>query len=317
MKQGVISGEYSMGKFKSWPVVAGTLLALAVAAVPASAQRTFVSGSGTDSGSCSLAAPCRTFLYAVTQTPDHGEIAVLNTAGYGAVTITQSVSIVNPGGVEAGIAVGSGGTAITISAGASDIVALRGLTIEGAQIGARGIFVSTVGTLEIDNCVVRDFTGNAIDIEPTGTTVFRISNSIASDNGHDGILIAPSGGSGTASGVIDHVAASSNTANGIAIGGGSGPAVNISITNSLASGSGQNGIMVQSATVSVGNTTAANNGTGILASTSGTIQLTQTLVTGNTTGVSVSGGTVNTFTDNNIHLNTTNVSGTLTSVSYQ
>jgi Uma2 family endonuclease len=49
-----------------------------------------VSGSGTDSGTCTLAAPCRTFLYAVTQTPDHGEIAVLNTAGYGEVTITQS-----------------------------------------------------------------------------------------------------------------------------------------------------------------------------------------------------------------------------------
>jgi hypothetical protein len=305
-----------MGRFKSWLVVAGTLLALAVTAVPASAQRTFVSGSGTDSGNCPLAAPCRSFAYAVTQTPDHGEIAVLNTAGYGAVTITRSISIVNPGGVEAGIAVGSGGTAITISAGASDIVALRGLTIEGAQIGLRGIYLTSGGTLEIDNCVVRDFTGNAIDIEPTGTTVLRISNSIASDNGHDGILVVPSG-SGTASGVIDHVAVSSNAANGIAVSGASGPAVNISITNSVVSGNTQAGIIAQAATVSVGATTAANNGTGILANTSGTIQLTQSLVTGNTTGVNASAGAVDTFGDNNINLNTTNITGSLTSVAPQ
>ena len=43
---------------------------------PALAQntRTFVSGSGSDSGNCALTTPCRTFTYAITQTSAGGEI---------------------------------------------------------------------------------------------------------------------------------------------------------------------------------------------------------------------------------------------------
>lgn len=63
------------------------------------ASQTFVSGAGNDSGACGLAAPCRTFAYAITQTSVSGEIVILDSAGYGPVTITQSVTISNPGGV--------------------------------------------------------------------------------------------------------------------------------------------------------------------------------------------------------------------------
>jgi len=309
---------------------AGTLLVVALAAVPANAQatRTFVSGTGVDSGICARAAPCRTFAYVITQTIAHGEIAVLDTAGYGPLTISKSISIVNPGGVEAGIAATAGGTAVTITGLAtSDIVALRGLTIEGAQSGQTGIALTSGGTLEIDNCVVRDFVGtgtngagDAIYIAPaTGTTTtFRISNSIVAANGHDGILVSPAG-SGTAQGVIDHVAASGNTNNGIAIAGVTG-AVNVSITNSVASSNLSAGIFVQSAKATVSNTTASNNATGILATSSATVQLTQSLVAGNTTGVSITGspiGVVDTYVDNNINFNNTQVSGSMTTIAAQ
>src|SRR5215472_11211393 len=72
------------------------------------ANRTFVSGFGSDSNPCSLAAPCRSFAGAVAQTNAGGEIAVLDTAGYGTVTITKAISIVNEEGGEAGITVTSG-----------------------------------------------------------------------------------------------------------------------------------------------------------------------------------------------------------------
>jgi hypothetical protein len=64
-------------------------------------NRTFVSGNGSDNSPCSLTAPCRSVAGAIAQTSPGGEIAVLDTAGYGAVTITQAVSIINEEGVEA------------------------------------------------------------------------------------------------------------------------------------------------------------------------------------------------------------------------
>jgi hypothetical protein len=77
-----------MTKIASFPAIAGALLALGFSAVPAHAlaARTWVSGHGADSGACTLAAPCRTFAFALTQTASGGEIDVLDPAGYGPVT---------------------------------------------------------------------------------------------------------------------------------------------------------------------------------------------------------------------------------------
>jgi len=52
-------------------------------------NRIFVSGTGSDSNPCSLSALCRSFAGALAQTSPGGEIAVLDTADYGVVTITQ------------------------------------------------------------------------------------------------------------------------------------------------------------------------------------------------------------------------------------
>src|SRR5215469_1161281 len=117
---------------------AATLIAtIASSGAYALSNRTFVSGNGNDSNPCTIAAPCRSFAGALAQTSPGGEIAVLDTAGYGTVTISKAISIVNEEGVEAGVTVTSG-DAITINAGANDVVNLRGLTIVGAG-GANGI----------------------------------------------------------------------------------------------------------------------------------------------------------------------------------
>lgn len=86
-------------------IASGFGLLIMVAAIPAQAQanRTFVSGHGSDGNPCTLLAPCRSLAQAITQTNAGGEIAILDTAGYGALTITKSISIVNPEGVEGGI----------------------------------------------------------------------------------------------------------------------------------------------------------------------------------------------------------------------
>src|SRR5262249_17990548 len=95
---------------KRTALLSTTALVATIASTSAYAlsNRTFVSGSGNDANPCSLGAPCRSFAGAIAQTSPGGEIAVLDTAGYGAVTITHAVSIVNEEGVEAGITVTSG-----------------------------------------------------------------------------------------------------------------------------------------------------------------------------------------------------------------
>jgi hypothetical protein len=60
--------------------------------------RTYVSAaSGNDANDCNRLMPCRTFQVAHNATLANGEITVLDPGGYGAATITKSISIVNDG----------------------------------------------------------------------------------------------------------------------------------------------------------------------------------------------------------------------------
>jgi hypothetical protein len=180
-------------------VLATALSALVSAGASATANRTFVSGQGSDSNPCSLGAPCRSFAEAITQTNAGGEITVLDSAGYGAVTITQSVTITNPGGVEAGITTTPDENAITINATATATVTLRGLTLEGGGVGNNGIILSSTagGTLNIIDCVVKDFAGSGITITPFAsgnTQLFQyvvIANTFVLDNVLNGINLVP------------------------------------------------------------------------------------------------------------------------------
>src|SRR5437868_5411900 len=100
------------------------LLALGLSVSPAQAQlaRTFVSSAGNDANDCSRFASCRTFQAAHDKTFADGEITVLDPGGYGAVTITKSISIVNDGVGEAGALVSGGATGITVNAPAGAYV---------------------------------------------------------------------------------------------------------------------------------------------------------------------------------------------------
>src|ERR1700674_3515576 len=92
----------------------------------AQASRTWVSGVGDDANPCSRTAPCKTFAGAISKTANFGEIDVLDPGGFGALTITKSITI-DAEGVIAGVLV-SGTNGIVVSAGATDVVVIRGLT---------------------------------------------------------------------------------------------------------------------------------------------------------------------------------------------
>jgi hypothetical protein len=164
------------------------------------ASRTFVSGAGSDSGSCVLTAPCRTFAYAITQTSAGGEITILSSAGYGPATITQSITISNPGGFEAAITVNSGQNGVTITATSTASITLRGLTLLGGGVGSNGVVLNSGvgGSINIIDCIVKDFVANGIAIQPSGGTLTAlISDTYALNNGSGGINIAP-----TSSGIV-------------------------------------------------------------------------------------------------------------------
>src|SRR5215469_5067289 len=106
----------------------------------AQATRTWVSGVGDDANPCSRTAPCKTFAGAISKTAVGGEIDVLDPGGFGAVTITKSISI--EACCIAGVLV-SNVNGIVVQAPAGSNVVIRGITFEGLGTGLAGIkFIS-------------------------------------------------------------------------------------------------------------------------------------------------------------------------------
>src|SRR5215831_9553897 len=80
-------------------------LASSLFSVSAQARaRVFVASYGNDSNPCTFGSPCKTFQQAVNVVDDDGEVTAIDSAGFGPINITRSVTITSPPGVEAGIA---------------------------------------------------------------------------------------------------------------------------------------------------------------------------------------------------------------------
>ena len=216
----------------------------------AAAQRTFVSSGGVDNPLCSLASPCRGFAAALLATLPNGEVIVLDSAGYGVVTISQAVSIISPPGVYAGISVFTG-DGITVSAGPGDKVVLRGLTING-QGGTNGIHVTSGAETYIEDCTVANLTQYGVLIE--GASAVHMARIVARGNGSRGVQVQPSAAIFVQSTLADSLLTSN---------GGAGYAANNLIAGST----------IHAAATRV--TATDNGGSGFLASSSlGTVILT-------------------------------------------
>ena len=139
-----------------YPMAAMVLGILSFTA-PANAQatRTWVSGVGDDANPCSRTAPCKTFAGAISKTAAGGEINCLDSGGFGAVTITKSITIYCEGVVAGVIVAGTNG--IIINALATDVIVLRGLDIDGLGTGLNGIRFLAGGALHVQNCQIRNF----------------------------------------------------------------------------------------------------------------------------------------------------------------
>ena len=163
-----------MSRSRAFDTVLAVLCASLISStVHALANRVFVSArSGNDANSCdNINTPCQTFAGAVLQLNPGGEAIVLDSGGYGPVTITQAVTIEAPPGVTAFIHPPSG-DGVTINADTSDAVVLRGLVL---NVGTNnGITVNTVGTLTVENCLISGFTN--FGIQMAGAGVLSLKN---------------------------------------------------------------------------------------------------------------------------------------------
>ncbi|MEO8675208.1 MAG: right-handed parallel beta-helix repeat-containing protein [Casimicrobiaceae bacterium] len=275
-------------------LVVGTWVA--VAAPAAASQRTFVSGEGNDANPCSLTAPCRGLQAAVSAVDPSGDVIVLDSAGYGAIFISKSVSIIAPTGVYAGISVSSG-DGIFVNGGLK--VVLRGLTLNGNGTAGRGINSGSSGAeLHVENCVISGFTAEGI-LLGSGSRAF-IKDSFVRDT-DTGIAI------GGVSAAIDNVRAENNRI-GMRVDRGA----TATIRNSVAAGNSDTGFFAftgatAQSRLNLEDSMASNNGTGIEERFS-IAMISNCVVTGNTVaGVAAIGGFVYSRQNNTVFDNLLNV----------
>ena len=296
-----------------------SLRAAAVAAVvflpmlslsPAHAQtRTWVSGVGNDIDPCSRTAPCKTFAGAISKTAAGGEIKCIDSGGFGAVTITKSITIDRLGAIGSILASGTNGVNVNDSATATPgtiKVILRNLTINGAGNtalpGLVGINYVSGAQVHLDNVRIFGFRGGTAQgvrmvSSGVGGNALFINDSVIEDNG-SGIVIDPTGGSAQIAltrvqiyknssdgflasgagagqifaGVFESVS-SLNGGHGFKAQGG-GATVVVDVQRSAANNNGAGGFTADGlgAAVFIGNSTATANGTGFNQLNSGQIR---------------------------------------------
>jgi hypothetical protein len=257
---------------------------------------------------------CRKFEAALPATLPDGEIIVLTSGGYGTVTITQSVSIIAPPGVYAGISVFSG-AGVTVTTAATDVVTLRGLTINNVDLGARGIVINGAGRLQVADVSVTGFAFEGLDFVPSASGELVVERSNFSGNG-SGIVIGP-GASNTVNAVIDGVrlhrndqgifvfnnatatvrnsVISANSVTGVgAFPQAAGSNTDVTLESTEISFTSGNGVSVgdpngTSALTIIG-CTIVNNNTGVHTSNAAETRLAGTTISRNTTGIAYASG---------------------------
>lgn len=283
--------------------------------------RTWVSGVGDDANPCSRTAPCRTFAGAITKTAQNGEIDALDPHGFGAFTITKSITVDGTGVVAGILASSTTGIIINLNPAlgntdAVHTVRLRGLSLNGAgtnaKTGIRGINVANTNFTDLkvifEDGVIDGFVNEGILWSVNGGNLVVRNSTIRNNNG-PGIKVDSSGankvhvtvettslvlnGEGirfednVRGGVINSVI-SSNTTNG-AVAVNAGVTTVMQLDHTLISENGQAGVLA-------GGTVAFS-----------TLQLSDCMIIHNGTGVQINAnGKINSWGNNHLSGNTAN-----------
>lgn len=196
----------------------GVFVAVAIHAGPAQAQasRTWVSGVGDDANPCSRTAPCKTFAGAISKTASKGVISVLDPGGFGAVTITKSISII--ANFPHGSILAAGTNGVVVNAASTDRVVLDGLDIDGIGTGLNGISIVGGGSVVVRRTSIRNFTGNGVNLAGTSGARLLVQDSNISFNGGGVQVAGASGVSNNA--IIDRSIIDTHTSFGVQVSAG-------------------------------------------------------------------------------------------------
>ena len=180
----------------------------------AQSPRTWVSGTGDDANPCSRTAPCKTFAGAQNKTATGGEISVLDPGGFGAITITKSLTL-NGDGMLAGILASGGATGIIVNITTNlttDKVVVRSISIQGVNTGLDGVRFSDGAELILDNVTIAGFTDAGIDVSQNQSSNLFLRNVRISKTG---VGVRTQTTSGTVAGVFESVAINGITNHGV------------------------------------------------------------------------------------------------------
>jgi hypothetical protein len=142
----------------------------------AQASRTWVSGVGDDANPCSRTAPCKTYAGAISKTAANGQISVLDPGGFGAVTITKSITLDGAGTL--GSTVAAVQNAIIINAGVNDNVTIRNLQLDGLGSGLAGVNILSAKSVTIDHVAIFGFqdgtNGRGVQVNPSNGVIVNV-----------------------------------------------------------------------------------------------------------------------------------------------
>jgi len=313
-----------MTKYIRFAAIVAAMLATTLFAAPASAQatRTWISGVGDDANPCSRTAPCKTFAGAISKTAVGGEIDCLDPGGFGAVTITKSITLDCGGGVggEVGSILVTGTNGITVNCSATPTcqVKIRDITINGIQgtgsPGLSGIKFLAGGGLIVEHVDIFGFgtsgstgTYGAVDFEPNSAAKLNMLDVECQYGLGDGVLIKPqAGGSDTAT--LDRVSCMQNGGSGLRVDStnvtaGTGSNVTLFDSNMSGNASGVTAFTpagTVAATVEITTSVISQNtADGLLTNgTAATIVIGGSTVTGNPIGAAAPSGAVKSWGDN-------------------
>jgi len=277
----------------------------------AQATRTWVSGVGDDANPCSRTAPCKTFAGAISKTAAGGEISTLDPGGFGAVTITKSITISGDGTLSGILAAGTNG--VIVNAGVNDVVILRNLSIHGAGTGINGIRFLAGRLLHVEDCTISGFTNRGIDVVHSSTTTpghLSVIDSTITNIGSVAVRVDNGAGAVSPSASLSNVRIDRALIGFDVLKAGVGTIGGSIITNVT----NQAAVAENTAVLNVVDSTISSNGTGVSAFSAGsTIRITDARIFNNATGVNIAaGGTGDRFGTSQVFGNGTDVVGALT-----
>lgn len=285
----------------------------ALSSLPASAQatRTWVSGVGSDDNPCSRTSPCRTFTGALVKTAINGEINCLDPGGFGAVTITKSITI-DCTGTYASILISAGtGVIVSIPTSADDphrSVRLRGLSISGTghtltvgtRTGVDGIRVQSAASVFVEDTVIGEFTKSGVKVAATGENVnLTLDNVTIRNTDTNGVSMTTTKGQVVAS--FNNVRIDGTPVAIAALGLVRANVDNAMLVHNLT------GIMTTGSDnmINVDNTKISYAKTGVMGIDGSIVRISNSVITQNATGLQANGGSIVSMSGNSLTGNTT------------